>query len=431
MGTLSDCGRLATVCGVEEGRMPDPTVPIASRPTIRTDGTSSDQLSDSLLALSITESVTEMARCEARFSNWGMRGGQAGFVFYENNLLALGSPLQVSFGSDNQVSSFQGRISALEGLFPRHRPPEIQLNAEDGLEAMRRTRRNRTFGDRDDLSVIEEIAAEYGLETVVAGAPLGLDQVRRTFAQLDQTDLEFLRERARHLGMDLWIESNTLHLRGRASAEPDCELSLGSSLLGFRVRADLARQVTDLAVTGWDVQTKQTLHAIADTSLTLTQGLGARTGSEIANEVYGDRPATLIRQLPLTRAEAEALADAHFLDRAYQFVIGSGEAAGNPNLRAGKTVRLAGLGPWFNGVYYLAAVRHTFEPDTGYRTTFTVERPALEGIPSSARDQIRRRHGRRSRAVKNSPAKRQQKPIRDKGGDDSVSVKNRERGFKQ
>jgi hypothetical protein len=38
---------------------------------------------------------------------------------------------------------------------------------------------------------------------------------------------------------------------------------------------------------------------------------------------------------------------------------------------------LAGLGPLFNGRYYLSEVRHTFDFARGIRTAFTAERPGL------------------------------------------------------
>ena len=57
--------------------------------------------------------------------------------------------------------------------------------------------------------------------------------------------------------------------------------------------------------------------------------------------------------------------------------VGSGLADGLPRLRAGRSVRLGGLGPIFDGVYHLVATRHLFTVGEGYRTEFDAERPGV------------------------------------------------------
>jgi hypothetical protein len=43
----------------------------------------------------------------------------------------------------------------------------------------------------------------------------------------------------------------------------------------------------------------------------------------------------------------------------------------------GAELELKAVGPLFEGKYYVTRVRHTFDLAHGYRTAFTVERPAL------------------------------------------------------
>ena len=43
------------------------------------------------------------------------------------------------------------------------------------------------------------------------------------------------------------------------------------------------------------------------------------------------------------------------------------------------TVEFKGLGPLFDGKYYVSMARHTFTLRDGYRTTFDVERPSIGG----------------------------------------------------
>ena len=48
-----------------------------------------------------------------------------------------------------------------------------------------------------------------------------------------------------------------------------------------------------------------------------------------------------------------------------------GVAQGNAKLRVGSYVDLKGLGPLFEGKYYLSEVHHSFDPVDGFRTEFT------------------------------------------------------------
>jgi phage protein D len=48
-------------------------------------------------------------------------------------------------------------------------------------------------------------------------------------------------------------------------------------------------------------------------------------------------------------------------------------------VRVGTQLSLKGLGPWFDGPYYVTLARHSFSLRDGYRTAFEVERPGLGG----------------------------------------------------
>jgi phage protein D len=387
----------------------DEAIRFAGCPRFEVNGEAQDLLAESLTSLTISESVTDMARCQARFSNIGTANDRSGFVFFENDLLAFGNELKVFFGDEREPTLlFQGRITALEGLYPENSIPEIQVFAEDGLEALRHTRRSRIFHNVTDLDVISEIASEYGLQTEFSSVSVSPEQA--VIAQLDRTDLAFLLSLARRMVADLWIDQDTLHLQEREFAEESHNLTLGDNLLSFRVRADLAEQVTELGVTGWDVANKEALDAVADDMRSSYDVFGNVTGSDLIDVVYGDRPLRLVRQVPLANDEAQMLAEAKFLAQAYRFVIGDGEVAGMAGLRAGKTVSLRGLGSWFDGAYHLVNVRHTYEGDTGYRTAFTVERPALNEVPSSSYSRSKRRRKAPQKGYKKPPRGGSKKP---------------------
>ena len=61
---------------------------------------------------------------------------------------------------------------------------------------------------------------------------------------------------------------------------------------------------------------------------------------------------------------------------ALAYISGEGLCIGRTDLRAGKVIKIEGLGRRFSGLYYVTATRHTYTPAAGYRTAITVKRNA-------------------------------------------------------
>ena len=87
----------------------------------------------------------------------------------------------------------------------------------------------------------------------------------------------------------------------------------------------------------------------------------------------------IVTAMAVSRDEAQRLAEARYRERARGFLRGTGVVDGNVKLRVGTTVEMSGLGPFFDGKYYVSLARHTFTLRAGYRTTFEVERPFIGG----------------------------------------------------
>ncbi len=71
------------------------------------------------------------------------------------------------------------------------------------------------------------------------------------------------------------------------------------------------------------------------------------------------------------------MAKAAYNESAMEFVTGRAETIGIPDLRAGCVVELQGVGPRFNGEYYLDEVTHSIGSG-GYQTSLSVKRNATQ-----------------------------------------------------
>jgi phage protein D len=344
-----------------------------SRPTIRLGGADARPVTGGLVGARVREDVHGLSDCELEIGNWGDAGGLAGYLYFDRRVLDFGTQVEVSV-PDGVL--FAGRISAIEARFADGAPPTIVVLAEDRLQDLRMTRRTRTFADVSDADVAARIAGDHGLTCDVAIS----GPTHRLLAQLDQSDLAFLRERARALDAELRVSGSTLEVKPRgARAASPLTLTLGKDLREFRVVADLAHQRTSVDVSGWDVDGKRAIAESAGDGVLGAELGGGESGPSILRSAFGVRHDPHANAVPQTAAEARTRAESLFLRRARRFVSGHGTAEAAAGLRAGAAVRLAGVGPLFEGDYYVTAVTHRFDIALGLRSELCVERPGLGG----------------------------------------------------
>lgn len=166
----------------------------ATRPRILVAGSEDIGLSQGLLRMSVRETVHGLYSAELRIGNWGSKNNSIGFLYFDRKKLDFGKAIQLKLDDD---VLFDGRVSAIEADFGEGRPPELAILLEDRFQDLRMTRRTRTFTDSSDADVMRRVASDHGLKP-------GVDDVQgpvhKVLAQVNQSDLAFLRERARWAG---------------------------------------------------------------------------------------------------------------------------------------------------------------------------------------------------------------------------------------
>ena len=160
---------------------------------------------------------------------------------------------------------------------------------------------------------------------------------------------------------------------GDLNADDARQLVAGGNLLRLRATVSGAEQVEEVQVRGWDYKAKEAVEGTAKASRrrraappagqpappTSPSKLGGGTLVKVdlpveSDEVAQDAADSLVEQLGSAAAELE------------------GVASGDPALRAGVSVSLAGVGAPFDGKYVLTSCRHTYDPGNGYLTAFRV-----------------------------------------------------------
>lgn len=339
-----------------------------ARPSIFVGGQEDTLLAQGLLHMAVCESVHGLYHCELRFGNWGPSQNSIDFLYFDRKKLDFGKAMQVKV-DNNKI--FDGRISALEGKFSEGCPPEVAVLLEDRFQDLRMTQRTRSFEDASDSDVMNRIARDYGLQ-----ANVDVDgPTYKVLSQVNQSDLAFLRDRARSIDAEIWIDDNQLYCKSRTKRnDGTIKLNYGGELREVTVCADLAGQRTSVMVMGWDVSGKSALQYEATDQVLGAELNGDTSGASLVQSSFGTRKEVLAHTVPLSSSETQKEAESVMRMNARRFVVARGMAQGDAKLNVGTYVDMQGLGPLFSGKYYLAHVKHLFDGAQGFTTEFTAER---------------------------------------------------------
>jgi phage protein D len=352
-----------------------PPLQSSTQPAFTVGGQLQSAMARDVTLVRIEEDIDGLSRLEARFIALGPAdsGESQRINWLDGRVLDFGKALRVGMGpSTAQVDLFDGKVSALELSLDAGRAPELSCLAEDSLMDLRMTRRFKTYEQLSDADLVQQIAAQHGL-----GAQADVDGPTYAMVQQwNQSDLAFLRERARRLGADVWVAQGTLHMATRDRRQgPRLTLIQGNTLLQVTLSADLAHQRSEVKVGGYDDERAEAIDEDASATVVAAEAQGHAHGIDVLQRAFGERPSHRVRDVPLKGEEGRALAKAALLARARRFVRAVGIADGNTELRVGTVLKLERVTPLFEGDgYYVTRVRHQFDLSNGYRTHFEAER---------------------------------------------------------
>ena len=343
----------------------------SARPTLRLAGQADVRLSSLLIDMRMDEGEGGMSRLELRLSNLvGVEGGATEPGFDAGSDLKLGAALEVYAGDvQAPVEIFRGKVSAIELLYTMGGAPELAVLAEDALQTARMARRSKVYADKSPADVVREVASGLGLRPTINGlaSPSG------TWAQINESDLAFLRRLLARFDADLQIVGDALQVSPRGEvARGEVALAMFGQLVRARVIADLSQQVTRVSAAGWNPVDGSAVRHEATQATQAGPGQG-RSGAQWLREALGERSEHIGHLAVGTGAEAQAVATAAFDQRARRFVCLDGVAEGNPAIRVGTTVAVSGLSAQFDNRYYVSRATHLFDQAQGYRTEFTGE----------------------------------------------------------
>ncbi len=326
-----------------------------------------------VVAVNVSEEVNTSGTFAITLLCWD--GAMMEVKWIDDELFKEGNVVEIQMGyRDHLKKLFNGEITGMEPEFSNDEPPILTVLGYDRGHRIMRKRRTESYINMKDSDIASQIAGNNGLKSDIADSKITMAYV----LQHNQTDLDFLRQRANRIGYEMGVSDQTLYFRPRRDNGAEVlTISREVELLEFYPRLSTVGQLEKVSIQGWDPKQKEAV--VADSHAGDVDSLvGASvSGPAMVSEVFSGNSGGLSTDLAIaSQAEADQVTKAWLTEMSLQYVIADGVCIGLPELRAGTLVNIEGLGRRFSGRYYVTGTEHSYKPGRGYRTAFSARRDA-------------------------------------------------------
>ncbi len=296
-------------------------------------------------------------------------------------------------GKDELARMLVGEIVRMTPNFPESGPSTLTVHCVNLLQRFRTIPVTRDYVQKRDSFIARDLVQEIAKQVrqTVPALELQVDdeELKRNLAHEDEIRLlpvqrqyaiNFLLDRAREIGYDLWLDFDkdptssrrlvTLHYApSKSVVKPTYVIEWGKSLVNFQPSFATANLPDQVIVRHWNPTLKKKFEGKA-TRKDLPPG--AAVDPEDMKTQQGPlakKTEIVTDRVVQSDGEARDAARERMLKLAQKMIQGKGKTVGLPDLRAGRKIRIKGLGR-FSGLYAVNTTTHTIG-DGGYTTDFT------------------------------------------------------------
>lgn len=288
----------------------------------------------------------------------------------DGDTFTLGKEIKIS-GDNEQGDAFiliDGEITALEPSFMPGQIAELVVRGYDKSHRLYRNTHSRTFMNQKDSDIATLIAKEIKLNTKITPTKT----IYPHLTQHNQSDLQFLMERAWRIGYECYVSEGVLYFQPPPEKADTASISLGEDLQTFMPRLTAVELVEAVSIHGWDVAKQQAIVGKAQaTKGKLYPNVNAKKEANGISTNFGTGHLTIVDQPALNQAEADILAQARLNELSGAYLTADGSAFRRPDIKAGKMLKISGVGKRLSGVYLVTSATHIYN-QSGLMTHFTV-----------------------------------------------------------
>src|SRR5262249_38692028 len=259
------------------------------------------------VSVSVLEDVNAAGMFTFTLISWNNR--EMRVVWLDDDQFKEGNAVEIDMGyRDNMKTLFKGEITGLEPEFPKDQSPTLTVRGYDRRHRLMARRKTRTFLKMKDSEIASQIAGDFGLSPETEDSRVTHDYV----LQHNQTDFEFLQERARRIGYEMVVTDRVLHFRARKSdGSAALTLTREAELLEFQARLTTMKQFEEVRVLGWNPKDKQEVLAKSGIGDERQMG-GSASGPAATQRAFSGSGGVAVATPVLSQAEADQLAHGWF-----------------------------------------------------------------------------------------------------------------------
>ncbi|HAZ50101.1 MAG TPA: type IV secretion protein Rhs [Cyanobacteria bacterium UBA11369] len=349
-------------------------------PTLEIDGKQAPpNLMEDILQIMVEESLHMPAMFTLVIQNDYFPGRSQDEKWRYQDLLQIGKPVKIGFTSSttesqdynesNKNNIIEGEITGIETFFSERSQAPVIVRGYDVGHRLHRGRYNRSFQNMTDSDIVKKVVQEIGIDIgKIDASGVAHDYV----FQENQTNMEFLRERADRIGFELFIQDGKLNFRKPKADNKKITLKWLKNLHSFRVRVTSSEQVKEVEVRAWDYKQKKAVVSTKNQEKVITKTNNGK-GSDTSSKFKGQppKPKMIVVDKPIFNPkEVDTMAQALCDELGGQFIYADAKAEGNTEIRPGRIVKLEDMGQ-HSGEYYVTETRHTYH-ERVYVTEFSV-----------------------------------------------------------
>ncbi|MCP2729168.1 phage late control D family protein [Limnofasciculus baicalensis] len=319
----------------------------------------------------VSEDLEAVGMFSFQIIAWDMVKNKVTWI--DSELFNIGNLIEIQMGYHNFFKTLiVGEIIGLEPEFSQESPSMLVVRGYDLGHRLMRGRKTRSFRQMKDSSIVEQIARDLSIAVKVEDTKIKSEYV----LQHNQTDWEFIQDRAKRIGYEVILINKTLNFRAKQNNKAKVlTLKYPDDLLDFSPRLSTIAQAGEVEIRAWDFKEKKAIvdRTIADNEKST---MGKTSGAIAVTREFGRVSQSIVTQPVHSKEEAKQIALGQYQEMALTYITGEGSCLGNPDLRAGQVIEITGIGERFSGLYYVTATTHTYGREEGYQTQFTVKRDA-------------------------------------------------------
>jgi hypothetical protein len=358
----------------------------------------------------------EMDSFDLTVNNWdpdgkGPGGGKGWFKYSDQDTFNPWQDVELFMGyyrsgNDELARMLVGEIVRMTPSFTESGPSTMTVHCVNLLQRFRTTQVVKNYFQRKDSwiarDLVETVAKDVRKVVPALDLQVDAEEISRNLANEKeiqhltvqrQPAINFLLDRSREIGYDLWLELDedpkssrrvvTFHYAPSKYVQKATYIvEWGKSLISFQPSFGTANLPDQVIVRYWNPVLKKKFEGKATRAdLQQENVVDPATDMKIQTGPLSKKTEIVTNQVVQSDDEARNAAKQRFKELAQNLIEGKGKTVGLPDLRAGRKIRIKGLGR-YGGLYNVNSTTHSIG-DGGYTTEFSasMEKAMLDDDP--------------------------------------------------